>query len=99
MKTRLTPFEMLRLFFIRVFFGNEAYFVALVHIRCQEYARKLESPGFPRHVAKRKIAMWLDVSAAAVSEVASDKGVTPVIRNKVHYYTVEDAARILEGFA
>lgn len=99
MRTKFNPFETLRLCLIRVFRGEDAYFVAVVHTRCQEYARLLESPGFPKHVAKRKIAMWLDVSAAAVSEVASDKGVTPVIRNKVHYYTVEDAAKILEGFA
>ena len=99
MRTKFNPFETLRLCLIRVFRGEDAYFVAVVHTQCQEYARLLESPGFPGHVAKKKITEWLDVSAEAVGEMAEDKAVRPVIRNKAHYYTVEDAAKILEGFA
>ena len=99
MKTKCNLFETLRLFFVRVFRGEDAYYVALVHNHCQRYVQTLESPGFPGHVAKRKITEWLDVSTRDVTQMARRTGAVPVVRNKTHYYTVEDAAKILEGFA
>lgn len=88
----------IRLFFIRLFRGEDAYYTARAEIIAPQLARRLVSKVRPGYVSKRRISRFLDVSMDTVGDLARGAGVQHSMFNKCLYYTVEDAAKVLKRF-
>jgi len=83
------------LFLIKLFRGEEAYYDAIVRHHCIYLANKLQSRKYYGYVAKRKISRYMYVPMSTVGEIADAIGVESVLINRMSYYRLKDAARIL----
>jgi len=98
METKISTCRKIRLWFIKTFKGEDAYFIALAKYAAVPLAKRLESPSHPGYVAKWAISRYMDVSVRTVDVVARDVNVEPRLFNKTSYFTVEDAVEVLTKF-
>ena len=98
METKISKCRKIRLWFIRLFKGEDAYYIALAKYAAVPLAKHLESPSHPGYVAKRAISRYLDVPVRTVDDVARDVNVEPRLFNKTSYFTVEEAVEVLTKF-